>query len=83
VSGIARALCVSRSNLMREVVPRRPRQTDAREDECVVERLKAIVGERATYGYRRATVVLNRERRLESKSNVNHKRVYRLMRGSR
>lgn len=48
-----------------------------------MERLKWIVGARTTYGYRRATAVLNRERRVESKANVNHKRVYRLMRENR
>ena len=79
MSGIARALQVSRSNLMRPVAsqPRPPRRS--REGPAVLEAVKGIVQGRPSYGYRRATAVLNRGRRLEGKPPVNHKRIYRLM----
>ncbi|QDE84140.1 hypothetical protein [Myxococcus xanthus] len=41
--------------------------------------MKAVVGLRATYGYRRACAVLNRQRRAEGKPGVNQKRAYHLM----
>ncbi|WP_370450871.1 IS3 family transposase [Corallococcus sp. CA047B] len=80
VSAVARALAVARSTLHRPLSPRQPRRPDAQADAEVLEELKAVVGQRATYGYRRACAVLNRQRRAESKPVVNPKRAYRLMR---
>jgi transposase InsO family protein len=57
--------------------PRRQRQS--KEGPEVLEAVKAIVRGRPSYGYRRATAVLNRGRRLAGKAPVNHKRIYRLM----
>ncbi|WP_418766710.1 IS3 family transposase [Myxococcus xanthus] len=83
VSAVSRVLGVSRSNLMRTPGPRRPRATDTDADHQALEELKAVVGQRATYGYRRAGAVLNRQRRQEGRPALNHKRVYRLMRQGR
>ncbi len=80
MSAVARALAVARSTLHRPLSPRQPRRPDAQADAEVLEELKAVVGQRATYGYRRACAVLNRQRRTEGKPGVNHKRAYRLMR---
>lgn len=80
MSALARALGVARSTLHRPLFPQEPRRPDAQADAEVLESLKAIVGQRATYGYRRAGALLNRHRRAEGKPAVNHKRVYRLMR---
>lgn len=79
MSLIARALQVSRSNLMRPAAtqPRPPRQS--KDGPAVLDAVKAIVGGRPSYGYRRATALLNRQRRLEGKAALNHKRIYRLM----
>ena len=41
--------------------------------------IRNIVDERATYGYRRITAMLNRTLREEGKPPINHKRVYRIM----
>jgi HTH-like domain len=57
--------------------PRQPRQS--KDGPAVLDAVKAIVGGRPSYGYRRATALLNRQRRLEGKAAVNHKRIYRLM----
>lgn len=80
MKAIARAFGVSRSNLLATRGSRRARQPDSSADSELLGALKAIASGRSTYGYRRATAVLNRERLLEGKPPVNHKRVYRLMR---
>lgn len=41
--------------------------------------MRRIADGRATYGYRRITVLLNRELQVQYRAQVNHKRVYRLM----
>jgi len=41
--------------------------------------IRVIIDERATYGYRRVTAVMNRMLKAEGKEGVNHKRVYRIM----
>ena len=41
----------------------------------MLEAVKAIARGRPSYGYRRATAVLNRGRRLEGKALVNYKRI--------
>lgn len=46
------------------------------EDDHYLPLIRKIVDDRATYGYRRVTAVLNRQL---GKDRVNHKRVYRIM----
>ncbi len=79
MSLIARALQVSRSNLMRPAATQPRRQRQSKDGPAVLDAVKAIVGGRPSYGYRRTTALLNRQRRLEGKAAVNHKRIYRLM----
>ena len=49
------------------------------EDGQYLPLIREIVDQRATYGYRRVTVLLNRILKAEGKPLVNHKRVYRIM----
>jgi len=49
------------------------------EDGQYLPRIRKIVDERVTYGYRRITALLNRVLREEGEPLVNHKRVYRIM----
>lgn len=49
------------------------------EDNFLLPYIKKIVDERASYGYRRVTTLLNRQLKQENRSKVNHKRVYRIM----
>ena len=49
-------------------------------DAELVAALRPFIDERATYGYRRAGGMLNRERRHRGLGTVNHKRVYRVLR---
>lgn len=80
MKAIARAFGVSRSNLLATRRPRRDRKPDSVVDSELLGTLTAIASGRSTYGYRRACAVLNRQRGLEGKPSVNHKKVYRLMR---
>lgn len=82
MSAIAKALQVSRSNLLAPRRPKLARETDAAEDAVVLEALKTVASNRSTYGYRRASAILNRERRSRGEAPINHKRAYRLMRGA-
>jgi putative transposase len=49
------------------------------EDDQYLPLIRKIVDDRATYGYRRVTALLNRDLRRERKETINHKRVYRIM----
>ena len=53
------------------------------EDEFLLSKIKAIVAERPTYGYRRVTALLCSELLSIGKNRVNHKRVYRIMKTTR
>jgi len=81
VKAVAEALGVARSNLVEQLKPsvarpRRPRP----DDEWLVPMIRAIVAERASYGYRRVTALLNRQLHAEARPRINHKRTYRIMR---
>jgi putative transposase len=85
VKPIARTLGVSRSNVV-ERLKNRPiratrRQRLSRADDAwLLPMIRRIADEKATYGYRRVTVLLARELLKLGKAPVNHKRVYRIMR---
>ncbi len=73
---IAEALGVSRSHLHcgRNSSPRGPYKKAG--DEVLLQRIRAVVDSRPSYGYRRVTARLNRQ---QPNARVNHKRVYRVM----
>lgn len=77
MSAICRVLRIGRATVYRASAPRRRRYAKA-EDRVVAAQLRAVLRERATYGYRRATALVNR---LYSASGVhyNRKRVRRVM----
>ena len=90
MKGIVRALGVSRSNLLEQrskhqrpleamPEPELAEVTEAHEtaeNGLLLTRIRELVGERPSYGYRRVTALLNRERT----ERVNPKRIYRIMR---
>ena len=82
MSAIARTLGVSRSNLIeRASKPSKPRGPYRKADDvALLAELRPIIDQRPTYGYRRVTALLNRQRRKEGKPTVNTKRVLRVMR---
>ncbi len=70
---------MSRSNLMEKKRPIRSKQYHKACDEELCKKIKVIIEERSTYGYRRVTARLNGELRKENAPLVNHKKVYRIM----
>ena len=49
-------------------------------DKLLLGQIKNILHERPTYGYRRVTAVLNAKHRQANLPQVNHKKIYRIMR---
>ena len=49
------------------------------DDEAILGQVQALMAERPTYGYRRATAMINTANRAKKCPAVNHKRVYRVM----
>lgn len=50
------------------------------EDEKVLSEIKAVLAIRATYGYKRVTAMINKERKKNSQNRLNKKRILRIMR---
>ena len=79
---ISTTLGVSRSNLVERLsgarAARKPRYNKLSDLEVLPD-IKAVCTERPTYGYRRVTAILNRQRQRERMPLLNHKRAYRLM----
>jgi len=55
------------------------RSVSEHEDNAILCDIKAILSKRPTYGYRRITAVLNAQRHRCGLANINHKRIYRIM----
>lgn len=80
MSTISRVLEVSRSNLYEQIQPKaRKKRYDKQEDNILLPLIYEIIEKRQTYGYRRVTVLLNKQLNLGGMKSVNHKRVYRIM----
>jgi len=78
ITGICRVLGISRSNQYQNPKSR-PKRYRCQGDEAVLNEIKTVAKDRATYGYRRVTGILHRDRVSQGQSPYNHKRVYRLM----
>lgn len=78
---VAKVLKVSRSNLYDRLTAKkckRGRYSKA-EDTTLAEEVRQVVDMRPTYGYRRVTSLVNKERQARGLLPVNHKRVFRIM----
>ena len=73
---IADALSVSRPHLAAGREQKSRGRYAKADDAALLERIRAIVVARPSYGYRRVTARLNRE---APSARTNHKRVYRVM----
>ena len=82
MSLIAQTLHVSRSNLIAQVRrPAKPRGPYGKAgDAALLALIREIVDQRASYGYRRVTALVNRQLTAHGKPRVNAKRVLRIMR---
>jgi len=78
IASIARALKVSRSNLYEHPNPR-PKRYAKRDDGEVRGEILNLLKARETYGYKRTTGILNRERRKLGLRLYSKKRIYRVM----
>ncbi|GGF27486.1 integrase [Aliidongia dinghuensis] len=81
MKAVAETLDVARSNLIDRLAGKtKPRRRYHKaQDAAVVPLITALVTARPTYGYRRITVLLNRQLAAGGTEPVNHKRVYRIM----
>jgi putative transposase len=82
VRAIADALGVARSNLVERLAgrPMKRRARYAKNDTALIADIRAVVNARGSYGYRRVTALLNRERSRNGLDRINPKRTYRVMR---
>ena len=82
---VADVLGVARSNLARQSMksflqsPATVKPRARADDVALLGAIRRLVDERPTYGYRRITALLNRERRAQNLPAVNRKRVLRIM----
>lgn len=78
---VAEVLGVSRSQLHARLSGAAKVRSSYRliDDAELLPPLRTLVDERQTYGYRRITALMNRERLKNSLPRLNHKRIYRLM----
>ena len=83
---IARALEVSRSNLYErkfetlETTSVRRNRRSRQDDVWLLPMIREVSDSKPTYGYRRVTTMVRRVLRLQGKSLVNAKRIFRIMR---
>ena len=81
---IADTLEVSRSRqyakLEAKVVSSRSPYYKRKDDEAFLLLIRQITDDRPTYGYRRVTALINRQRMAQGQSRINPKRIYRLLR---
>jgi len=76
---IAEALQVSRPNLINKLKPPKPKLAKREGDEELLQKIREVIEERQTYGYRRVAVFVNGRLKKLGCRPVNRKRVYRLM----
>jgi transposase InsO family protein len=81
VKTVAETLGVARSSLVKRLAGgARARGAYAKAgDAALLARVRSLVDQRPTYGYRRITALVNRELAVEGEALANHKRVYRVM----
>lgn len=78
ITKVCKTLEISRSNQYQNQKPR-PKRYQRKEDEAVLREIQAVAKDRSTYGYRRTTGLLCRQRKSEGQKPYNSKRIYRLM----
>ena len=81
MSRVAEVLCVARSNLNARTGGKTQTRGAYRkaDDADLVPAIRRLVDARPTYGYRRITALLNRERKAVDLALVNRKRVLRII----
>ena len=82
MSALANSLGLARSNLAAQLTPGTPRRRGRppQPDDGLLARIKAVIADMPTYGYRRVHAILRRAARQGGPPAPNHKRVWRVMR---
>ena len=83
MNAISKTLGISRSNLserLNSLNKVRAKRYFKAEDTDILSSIRTLCALRSSYGYRRVTAILNRQRELNGLELVNHKRIYRIMR---
>ena len=75
MKAVADALGVARSSLEPKPAPGRRRGRPPLPEAELLERIKAVIAELPTYGYRRVHAILRRRAEEDGKPPPNHKRV--------
>lgn len=76
---IAKALGVSRSNLINKLKATCRKPTQRKCDTELLKQIQEVIEERKSYGYRRVTARINARRKKQGFSSVNQKKIYRIM----
>ena len=79
---IARALGISRSNLINKLKAPQPKTVKRQGDEELLKKIHEVIETRKSYGYRRVSALINGQMKKLGCPGVNRKRVYRLMKKS-
>ncbi len=58
---------------------KRPERYNKQEDDALLPLIREIIDKKESYGYRRVTILLNRQLMSQGKDPINHKRIYRIM----
>lgn len=77
--GIARSNLINRLNKGKTVNSVQNNKQSHASDNKLLLAIKTVLKERPTYGYRRVTILVNRQLRERQQAIVNHKRIYRVM----
>jgi len=78
---VANTLGVARSNLVerRQGHHRSRGRYHKNDDDVLAAQIRKLIDQRPSYGYRRITALVNRQRTADGKSRINAKRVLRIM----
>ena len=80
---VSEAMEVSRSSLTEQArsgdTGSRPERYSKSEDDFLLPMIRKLTYQRASYGYRRVTAMLNRDLEKQGQTRVNPKRIYRII----
>jgi putative transposase len=82
ISQIAETMEVSRSNLMQQLKKSsspKPALYCRADDKEMITLIEEVIRERPTYGYRRVTILVNKQLVAREQKHIHHKRIFRLM----
>lgn len=76
---VCRTLEISRSSLYWKKKDRPMKRYKKAIDSKILDEIKIILKKRPTYGYKRVTAMINKQRQKQGEDRINKKRIYRIM----